>query len=668
MWEPTAAPFRRRAYRPRRAGSAGRSAGFSGSAHGQHCWRSWPDAPRCVGRRAAVFIAVACLLVAPPSVHADIGVRASVDPQRAQVGESMVLSIEITGAQNVSAPALSAPDGFEVQYVGPSTQISIVNGQMNALVQHRYSLSPQRPGHFTLGPFTVEYQGKQYQTSPIGVDVMAAGQPAPAGAAPGRAGQGQGTDVSRSLRLTLSVPKQEAYLHEPLPIEITLYVGAVRVADVNYPTLPGDGLSLDKFPEPAQRQQVVDGETFQVLHFHTTMIPMRAGRLTLGPASLRLNVLSRRRGGGTDPFFSRFFEDDPFSTERRPLDLHSDPITLNVLPLPEDGKPPGFSGAIGTFSMQAQASPTEVNAGDPVTMRVSLSGSGNLGEATPPALINAEGFRTYESRAAKSEVNGTTINKVFEQVLIPNDAAVDAIPPVRFSFFDPQARRYETLQSQPIALVVRAPQNAPRTDVVGAAPPARAVPEEQLGRDIVYIKDDPGALQSRGERWTRSFVFVAWQPLPLGLVVGAIWYDRRRRRLTGDVRYARFSRAGKQARRGLAAAEQALANGGRDTFYDVLSRTMQDYLGAKLDLPPGAITGETVSARAVPEDCVQRIREFFATCEQVRFAPAAADGDMRGTLALAQEIVRQLERQRRIASNSRAAFQRAPGQVREETR
>src|SRR5262249_17243038 len=151
-------------------------------------------------------------------------------------------------------------------------------------------------------------------------------------------------------------------LRERLPIDLMLYIGAIRVADVQYPTLPADGLSLEKFPEPTQNQQTIDGETFQVVHFQTTVIPLRSASLTLGPAALRLNVLNRRRTGG---FNDQFF-DDFFGTERRPVDVRSEPLTLNVLPLPDEGKPADFSGAVGTFNLQVNASPTELNAGDPI--------------------------------------------------------------------------------------------------------------------------------------------------------------------------------------------------------------------------------------------------------------------------------------------------------------
>ena len=124
-----------------------------------------------------LHLVVLCLLAGalPSPARADISVRASLNPQRAQVGEPLTLAIDVSGAQNVAAPAVNA-DGFDVQYVGPSTQISIVNANISRSVQHRYSLLPLRAGHFTVGPFTVEYEGKTYKTASFSVDVVAAAQ------------------------------------------------------------------------------------------------------------------------------------------------------------------------------------------------------------------------------------------------------------------------------------------------------------------------------------------------------------------------------------------------------------------------------------------------------------------------------------------------------------
>ena len=579
-------------------------------------------------RRGAVYvliaIAVACL--GAGAALADISVRAVVDQQQAQVGETITLSIEVSGAQNVEAPALEGLDGFAAQYVGPSTQVSIVNGQMSTATTHRYALTPQREGRFTLGPFTVNYGSEEYRTQPLAVTVSRAP------AVPQAPAAGQGGD---ELRLATTVAKTEVYLHETVPMDVTLYVGNAQVSDVQYPTVSAEGMSLDQFGRPRQYGQMIEGRRWEAVQFHANVIPLQAGARSLGPTVIRLNEIKRGRGGGMDQMFHAF------TARRQPREVRAEAIELNVLPLPEEGKPQSFSGAVGRFTMQVSASPTEVTVGDPITLKIVLRGDGNLADARAPALVSLDGFKAYDAQVANGEGDAL---RVFEQVLIPNDASVTGIPAVRFAYFDPTARAYQTVESAPIALAVRPAQPGQETRIL-AAEGARRITREELGRDIVYIKDDLGTLRSRSAPWYGSWLFLLWQPIPILLFVAAVVFDQRRQRLSGDVRYARFTQAHRNARRGLTLAEEALKRADPGAFYDHLSRTMQSYLSDKLGLPPGAIDAAVAGDCGLSSESAQRLRQLFDVCEQVRFAPSSADGDMRGALAAAEDIVKRLEKE-----------------------
>ena len=613
----------------------------------------------------SAFILPLCLLfglVCPALAAAsEVSVHATVHPQRVALGEALTLSIEVRGTQNAPAPSLKI-DGFESRYLGPSTQVSISNGQVAATVQHRYALRPLKPGQFSLGPFRVEHQGRQYHTDPLAVTIAAA-PPSPQAATPSPPGRQsspaqqlpQAADGPNGLSLQLSVPRREVYLHERVPVAVKLSIGAERVSDVQYPQFKKDGFSVEPFSEPTQQRQTRDGQTFTVLHFDTEVIPLRSGSLALGPASLRLKVLTRRRGGSSfgDPFFDRFFQNDFFSTfssERRRLTLRSGPLTLSVQPLPAVGRPDNFSGAVGSFDLDVSALPHDLSVGDPITVHMRLNGSGYLAAAAAPTFVQTDGFRTYEPLAGKTQ--GST--KSFEQVLIPQNHTLAAIPAVQFSYFDPQAGRYRTLESQPIALVVRPPKTTPRKTVITghpAAPPTRGQDEpEALGQDIVYIKDAPGTLLPRAWPWYPSLGFLLWQPLPVLLFLGAWWYDQRRRRLHSDSRYARFTAAGKQARQSLAQAERLLAQEEYPALYTGLAHTLQAYVSAKFDLPPSGIDTQALHERGVSQACLEQIALVWETCEQVRFAQgttAAMRDKSHATLSLVRQIIDRLERAHR---------------------
>ena len=577
-------------------------------------------------------------LVLARSASADVHVSATIQPTQVGVADVAELDFTIDGADNAAVPEVPAVEGLSVRYVGPSTQVSFVNGQVSRSVTHRFSVSASRPGAFTIGPLAVVVAGTRYEAAPVRLDVTSAGA--------ARAGPGA-TSAGDQLRLVLAAGKTDVYLHERIPLRLELWVGNVRVSDLQYPAIPGDGVAIEKLPEqPMQRRE----GGFQVVQFATTLTPLRSGSLTVGPATMGLNLLVRGRGGG-DPFFGGIFGDS-----RRPLELHSEPLVLNVLPLPDAGRPADFSGAVGRFDLDVAAAPLALVVGDPVTVTWTLRGTGSLEGVTPPAITASDALRVYPMQASGQ---GTTGERGFEQVVIPLRPGTVDLPETRFSYFDPEAHEYRTVVRPPIALAVHtaAPGSATPEIVGAAAPKPRA---EELGRDIVFIKDDPGALVPVASARHRRAFFWALQLVPLAAWLGAVVYDRRRRRLRGDVRYARFTRAGRAARTAIAGARQKLGAGDRVAFYDAVARAMCDYLAAKLDLPPGAVTADAVADRlrrhAVAPDVARELEAFFATCEQARFAPAAdGQADVERTLARANAIVRALERERRLGRAVAAA-------------
>jgi tetratricopeptide (TPR) repeat protein len=586
-----------------------------------------------------LLLALALVLLPPPVEAAPVSVRATLDPPQAPAGQPVELAVEVDGAQDAPVPQIADVAGLSVRYVGPSTEVSIVNGRISTSVTHRFSVVAAAPGTFTIGPITVDHGGRRHDAGTVTFRALAPGNaPAPQPGAP--AAVAPATD---QLRLVLSVPRREVYLRERLPVGVKLSIGNARVSDIQYPTLPGDGFALEKFPEPPETREHTPEGVFHVFDFRSTLTPLRSGTLRVGPARLGLNLRVRQRQ--QDPFFGAFFGESA-----RPVALESEALDLIVLPLPESGRPPDFSGAVGQFSLEVRAAPLDLAAGDPVTVTARIRGAGNLEGVAPPALVATDVLRVYPVQAAApGPAAKAGVERTFEQVVIPQRAGSVTLPPLRLSYFDPAARAYLTASHPPITLAVRpATRPEPGTGIVGGTAPAEP---ESLGRDIVFIKDDPGTLRATGSRLHRSAAFWVLQLLPPSVWIAAVLWDRRRRRLSGDVRYARFTRAGRQARRAIAGARDALRAGDPAAFYDAVARAVSEYLSAKLDLPPGSVTpesvGERLRATRLPPEVTHGVEEFFAACERARFAPAGGtDGDMHHTLARADAIVRALERER----------------------
>src|SRR5262249_40982996 len=195
---------------------------------------------------------------------------------------------------------------------------------------------------------------------------------------------------------------------------------------------------------------------------------------------------------------------------------------------------------------------------------------------------------------------------------------------------------------------------------LGTPAPRAAKPAEQVGHDIVFIKDTPGTLASPDVHLWRSPLFWLLLVIPPLVWLAALLIDRRRLRLGTDVRYARFTRAGRTARAALNDARAALTQGDAAIFYDRVARAVSDYLAAKLDLPPGGVSPEEMSARlrdvGLPGELADELRAFLAGCEEVRFAPAAGGGGMGRTLSRAESLVRALERSRHLGRAAAAVL------------
>jgi tetratricopeptide (TPR) repeat protein len=444
--------------------------------------------------------------------------------------------------------------------------------------------------------------------------------------------------------------KTEAYVGERIPLTVKLYLGGTRVEQLQFPKIGGQDFVLAQLPQPVERQEVQGGVRYRVLIFETSLTPLRAGELTVGPATMDMvQLVSRRRRDMFDGFFDDMFAD------RQPLEAQGQAVKVSVLPLPEEGKPDGFGGAVGRFDFTVEVKPTELNVGDPITVRMGISGDGDLGAVGVPRIPVDDRFRPYDPLPVKGEEGAG--RRVFEQVVIPKDPAVTALPAVSFSFFDPQSRAYRTLTRGPVALTVHgAPASTAPVAPQVLLPQEEARPEptpEKLGRDIVYIKGAPGRLRRAGSGSEWAWWFLILQLLPLAGFAVLAAHASRRERFRADPRLLRFRQAGREARRTLTALSR---RGERESgFYDELTATVQGYLGAKLDLPPGAVDREQVCARlngaGGADELRREVTAFFELLDRVRYgARNALECEPAEALRLAKSIVDRMERERTLAS------------------
>ena len=605
----------------------------------------------------AVFCAA---MIFPALCRADeLNARLQLDGNIAEVGDSITLGIIFEGTQGVSAPTLPEKDGFRIEYLGPSTVMSIVNGRMSSSVTHRYRLIALKTGDYTFGPYTFTYGKDTYKTDQLKLKVVErgdiSGQQNPQVQTSSASSLSGGVESLEDLVfIKLSTPAKKAYVNQLIPVSVKLFVRGVSVRDVQYPEFSGSGFVQDKFDKPAQYRQQLNGEVYDVVEFHTKVYAAKEGRINLGPAKLKCNMVVKRKSrpsSSWDDFFDNdesIFGDFFSRVKVVPIELKSKDLDLNIAAFPAESKPQGFNAAVGDFSMAVTCDPKKVQAGDPITMDIAISGTGNFDSIQDPELANTQGFKVYDPQVKQEDGK-----KTFEQVIIPQKESITRTPEVRFSYFDPDKEKYVTLSHPPIDIEVSAPaeRSAQLIDESTAEKP-KTPGTEVVGKDILYIKDDLGDIKIKGRDLYEQGGFIALQILPVLLFLPVYFIRKRKDHLRADVRYARKLKAPKVARSGLKSARACLEKGDSSGFYDQVFKTMQEYLGHRFNCRTASITAEILEDLSRNHEfdkaAVDKLKHCFNECDIARYTNIGADRrKMEEVLADLEQAIDYFERKKR---------------------
>lgn len=444
---------------------------------------------------------------------AEVTARASLSRGITVIGEAVQYQIKVSGAQRLGKPPEIEVDGLKIHYSGPS-QSSVVRFMNGSFVAERsvtfvYQVEPEKNGSFTIPAMTVEADGKILRTEPVSLTV----QPSTASA---------GSDDPKVLGFAeFSVPKKTAYLGETIPVELKLYVDSrIRWQPIAMPEISGEGFTKQKMPEPQRDQVQKNGRDYDVLTFKTAITPSRAGKIAIGPSEIPYNArVPRARKSGGRSLLDMFDDDvfgDPFFSAVQQMKARAEQVEINVKPLPANGRPAGFSGAVGSFEFSAEGSPRNVKIGDPVTMKLKITGRGNFDRLTAPTLKDPAGWRTYPpSNDFKSDDEvGYVGTKTFEMAVVPEVRKTE-MPVFQFSYFDPLSEKYVTVNSDPAPLTVeggvapaRPTAATPSPSIAGGTPAATPPPAPVLRPDDIlglrYEQDAPKdftPLYARREFW-----------------------------------------------------------------------------------------------------------------------------------------------------------------------
>jgi hypothetical protein len=580
------------------------------------------------------------LIILCTGVAHAVDLTATVDKSMLSLNDRIVLTVTITGLRDAPQPILPPLDSFSVADAGRSTRIQIVNNRTTMSTSYEYILTPLKTGTQVIGPITVNYQGQAYRTKPIDVEVVKDASVAGTGRVPVRVGAEKAKErkdtAARGMFIELSTNTSDVFLHEQVVLIFRFYYSNVRLGEqpsYEAPPTPGFvGRQLDK-GQSRNYSQVIDGRLYQVSELRTALFPYQTGELSIGPAKLEGSLLveSARRTRRPDRFFDDFFSDPFFGGfSRKPFELVSNKVTVNVRPLPEEGAP-GGEVSVGSYKLDVDAKPREVNVGDPITLTMSVTGDGDLETVAPPKVSNLMDFKSYEATSSTQITErGNTVwgTKTFEQAIVPLSEKVQKIPQIVFPYFDPKQKRYVILKKGPIPIkVLPAKEKATKIVSLPLGPGERGV--KLLERNIVFIKASPGRLFKGHVSPIPSRLFLLINCVPVLLLVLAIIHHRHRERLQSDHGYARLHSASRLVKQRLRSAEEALKGRKAEDFYGRLARAINMYVADRLNIPAGGLTPEIVlrklEERGISHELLERLDTLYRSADNARFGSALED-------------------------------------------
>jgi hypothetical protein len=553
----------------------------------------------------------------------------SLDRTTVILGESVTLTFKFEGVQTGGLPQLPAIPGLQPTG-GTSSGFSSStgpDGKTQVVQTYAVPFVTERVGDIVIPGFNIEVGGQKLSSAALTLKVLREDPNTP-----------PADLATNQVFLWLALPKPELVVGEIIVAELRLYLRSEigNISDLNIPAVTGDGYNAGALNQGAQFRRRVGTATYNVIPFNFTLAPVKSGNLTVGPLAGTVVVY-----GGPQDFFGRY-------RQRSQVDFASVPQRLQVASVPLENAPANFTGAVGNYSMNVSVGPTNVATGDPITVRVQISGRGALSGLMLPVQDAWGDFKSYPPtvKVETTDALGLQGTKTFEQVISPENADIQELPAFAFSFYDPETKTFRTLTHPPTKLVVR-PGGvvvAP-TIVTGAKPNGNEAAPQPV--DIVPIMPRLGAVSQTTAPLITRPGFLALQSVPVLAFLAAFVWRKRADALASNPRLRRQRQVEQTLRQGLEKLRGFAAQNQSDEFFAELVRLLQERLGERLDCPASAITeaviDEKLRPRGLPDSTLAELHELFQTCNLARYAPVRSAQELAAVIPRFENALRKLQ-------------------------
>ncbi len=556
------------------------------------------------------------------------------------VGEQFQVSYELNGdGRDFKSPNFNNFEVIGGPFSSTSSSVQIINGSVSRTNTQTYSfhLRAIKEGKFSIPQASVTVGRNRITSDPAEINVVAS--PSGSNYATGNTSNTAG---NRSSEATVNA--KEVFL-EAIPSKRSAYIGEQILLTYRlFFTIPISQLSVSQSPSYSgfwtkditdnngslQQSSIVrDGKQYNVATIQEIVLfPQKTGQLTIDPLDITCIAQIRQqraRPQGYDPFEDFFSDVLGTSYTNVKKDIKSQPITIEVKPLPNANKPESFKGAVGQFTFNSKIDKTELNANEAFTFTLTVSGKGNIELLELPKPIFPPDFEVYDpkiSTSVKDNALGISGNKKAEYIVIPRVSGTFDIDGVEFSYFDPILGRYETIKTDSYKIQVAKGDGKASSGAIYTPGQADI---KYLGSDIRHINVNDNKLNINGVLLFMSPLYIIIIVLMIILFIAALVVHKRINKFNKNQVLVRNKQATKVAKKRLNNAHKHLIVNNQNSFYEEFSQALWGYISDKLNIAISQLSMDTVReimmSKNVTEDIVNDFVDLLNNCEYARFAP-----------------------------------------------
>lgn len=572
-------------------------------------------------------------------------------PDAVVVGDQFRLSYTVTTqkVKDFRAPSIK---GFDV-LMGPSrsqqSNTQIVNGNVTSTssITFTYILMANNAGEYTIPGASIVADGDQMVSNSVRIKVLPQDQGDSNSSSSSSTHSSSGTGVSnQDLFITASASKTNVYEQEAFVLTYKIYTRESNL-QLNNAKLPDfKGFHSQEIEMTTNARWTP--EHYQGRNYYTTvyrqfvLFPQQSGKLYIDPAQFQMTV---GKSVQSDDPFDAFFNGGSNVIEIK-KSISTPKIAINVNPLPA-GKPADFSGGVGEFNISSSINNKELKTNDAITIKLVISGTGNLKLISNPEIKFPDDFEVYDPKVdnqVRLTREGLTGNKVIEYLAIPRHAGTYKIPGVSFSYFDIRSKSYKTLKTE--EYVINVEKGAGNADQV-IANFTNKEDLKVLGEDIRYIKQNEVTLQPKGSFFYGSMTYWLFYIIPaLAFIIFFIIY-RKQAAENANVAKMRTKKANKVATKRMKLAGKLLSENKKDAFYDEVLKALWGYISDKLNIPVSRLSKDNIEEKlrnhGVNEELIKEFLNALNDCEFARFAPGDENQAMDKVYSSSIEVISKME-------------------------